>query len=483
VPYFTGDNGGSTWQGITKDEIRVVVYSDQGSRTLVVPHEPTYAPGIYDLDQIPSQPCGTAPGVVADPTVCSDKLTRVTRALGAYFNGVDGYQTYNRRVHYYIQIATPAATSQTRKRDAQQLVASLAPFAAFDESFVGGNNAAYDSELATRDVMVFASPQIQSTSSLAADSPMRWSFWPDEKSRADVFVGYVCRKLAFRPVAHSGTMNGRPRRFGFYYTSDRSMPEVAEFVSFVKDGLATCGVSPALEVSFPFGMYSPNDFDPGVTQTLGARAMQTAGVTTVLWLGGMDTKFSHYAATNGYLPEIVLAGDNVIDAAPAARLQDPLVWKNAWGTELQLPFGCYTCNIGSQAAKQADPSADDTVIRGAGLVYRDHFMLFEAIQLAGPRLTPAKASQGFRAIPSFRSSSWDRPACYFGASEESCMKDAAEAWWDPTGIVGGGTEPGCMSLVSQGARSRAGDWTGADQAFVTTHASCTAFEPVLPTRT
>jgi hypothetical protein len=205
---------------------------------------------------------------------------------------------------------------------------------------------------------------------------------------------------------------------------------------------------------------------------------QSAGVTTVLYLGGSEGKFSQAAADAKYYPEIVLAGDLENDSNWSGRLQNQEVWQNVWGTSLQLRIDNPENAPGWVAMHEANPNANPEDSRFANEMYRDHFMLFSAIQVAGPDLTPEAIDQGFHAIPKKKTSASPYiTACYFDPADYTCSKDATEFWWDPSGISPDGGLAGCIRLVRGGRRYQPGEWPHMDEAFGDRSAQpCSAWE-------
>lgn len=109
VASFNGDNGGSTYQGVTSDEVRILMYvdssySDVGGDGAVA--RPTAK--LYDLEKPP------------DPDETESYHVRAGRIWQRYFN--DRYQAYGRFVHFYVyfsrQLTTASSNAEARRADA-----------------------------------------------------------------------------------------------------------------------------------------------------------------------------------------------------------------------------------------------------------------------------------------------------------------------------------------------------------------------------
>lgn len=465
VPFFSGDNFGATWTGVTKDEIRVVVYFDRGEYA----DEVAYPPGIYDVNKIPGNPCTKNTSTPPQSTECAHILVRLVRALGNYFN--DRFQTYDRRVHFWVHY-TESSEPKNRRINASEQRDEVDPFAALDEAVFNGYNEEYVDAAAARGMLVFSSNIATHTNEFyRRNAPLAWGFWPDVEHWAQLYTSYVCQKVAPYKVSHSGgpngvgSFNGKPRKYGLFYTSDEKEVGLQRFFQLVKAGIRRCGITDPVEGTYPQSRFIVNNSDTGEEQQAAIAKFQAAGVTTVLYLGGVEGKFTQSADGVKYYPEIVLAGDLYNDNIANARLQNPNVWKNAWAVSYQLREDRRSEQPGYIAALEGDPSLDEEAAAFAADFYRDFFMLFQGIQVSGPRLNPKNIDQGFHAITERSSDSSRVAACFFDPGDYSCVKDSQEVWWDVDGKPEASNTPGCWRMVRGGQRYLANKWEGADDVF------------------
>jgi hypothetical protein len=468
VPFFTGDNGGATWQGVTKDEIRVVVYVEGGNTQYNGENAPPGGTWV-DIDKAALPACPkqqTNPGVNA----CDHQIVRQTRALSFYFN--HRYQTYGRHVHFYVYWGTLGDPAK-RRQDAVVIYDKMKPFAVLDQAFWGGNNEAFEDALAARKVLVFTSQSTLRQAFFTKYPDYLWGFWPDTEHWADMYVTYLCTKIAPNPVAHMGnppgsdvTHIGKPRKYGIFYTTDAGEPGLKHFRELVLPRIRKCGIDWGdREGHFPVNRFTTDVSQTGGEQSRAAARFKQEDVTTVLYLGGVENFWSQYAESLNYYPEIIIAGDLNQDNNVTARSQSQGVWANAWAVHFQVRFGNIGSTPGMRAYRTTYPSAPDDESRWVNELYRDHFMLFQAIQVAGPRLTPKKVSEGFHAIPPKASTDPYIASCFFDERDFSCVKDATEIWWDPTGVSPGDGTPGCWRMVDEGVRFLPGTWPEGDTVF------------------
>ena len=495
VPFFQGDNFGATHQGVTKDEITVLVYLDAGAYGLVGQLETSPAPNTYvDIDKprLPNCPPDNGSGPYSNPNECDHVLVRVIKGFSRYFNS--RFQTYDRHVHFWAFYASGSQTTAAQRRgDAVANVDRLKPFAVIDQAEFGGFNQEYDTAMAQLGIVNFSSTQSGLPNQFyRKNAPLGWGFYPDVEHWAALYSSYICKRVAPYPVSHYGSSqgtgppNGSKRKFGFWYTVDPGAPQITYFAEQVKDQIGSqCGVT-GVDATYSRDGYA---VDSGDTGTEGAEAVakfQQAGVTTVLYLGGTETRFAESADAVKYYPEIVVAGNLSNDNNFIGTTQNQNVWRNAWDMTFHVRLNRLEDSPGYRAYKEGDPTGDTSAGVVARDAYQDHFMLFQSIQVAGPRLTPQSVDRGFHAIPPKVSANPYSPALYFDTGDYTMMKDAMEGWWDPQGRplnpTGGAQVPGCWRLVSQGKRYTAGHWPSGDNVFRNRSDPCTAYGGGIRTR-
>ena len=480
VPFFEGDNFGATYQGVKAKEITVVVYNDVGGQGLVGQLESSPPAGTWvDIDAPPLPRCPQDQGVrSSDPNQCDFVLTRMMKGLARYFNA--RFQLYGRRVHFWSYY-TSANSAAGRSGDAVALWEKRKPFAVIDQATFNGFNKEFQQAMTQLGVLSFAS----SEGALPAEfyrliAPLAWGFYPDVEHWSDMYSSYVCQNVAPFKVRRfnggQGAPNGQPRKYGFWYTTDPATPELTYFADLVRDKVAKCGVEPAAEATFSRSGYAVDGSDTGTEATQAVARFNAAGVTTILYMGGVETRFGTSADAARYYPEIIIAGDLDVDSNAIGRLQNQNFWANAWGQTFHIRINRFEDSPGYRAYKEGDPDGDDSAAVVARDAYRDIFMLYQAIQVAGPKLTPESVDEGFHAIPERPSASPFVPAFFFDPKDYTSVKDSAEQWWDPNGRpVGGGAQPGCWRMTNDGRRYLPGEWPGKDQVFKKANDPCTAY--------
>jgi hypothetical protein len=457
VASFDGDNFGSTYQGVTKDEITLLIYEDGGTGQLATSkgaQEVAPDPGTYkDLDDLASD---------------NDFIhVRTNRIWLKYFN--ERFQTYGRRVHGYIYYSG-ASSDEGRRADASDNASGKSmpkPFAVIDQAQFRGFNAAYQDGMARRGILIFEALNGLSNAFYKKYAPLVWGFWPDIERQADQYVSYVCdRVVKSGTVTHAGPgFMGQKRKYGLVYTSDKGYPGLQLLAQYVKQGVEACGGTIAETATFPVAGYSVSAGQNPDYAALGMSKFKQSNVTTVLWAGGQETYFSKAAANLQYQPEWIIAGDRMMDSFFNAGQQDQTTWNFAWTVSNVTCHGKFDDEADVRAFREASgPDFPRRDISYAQDIYLDMFQMFRSVQVAGPRLAPSSVDKGFHAIPRIKSDNCQKPAGFYDTGDYSYVKDAEVMVWDSNADNPFSSQQpkGCYRMLENSARYLAGQWGEGD---------------------
>lgn len=460
--FFDGDNFGETWQGVTANEITVLIYNqvgriiDQGQGQV----DDTPSAGTYcDVDILDCDDPGEEG--YGEPDDDPHGWLLIANAFSRYFN--ERYQTYKRHVHFYYYWSG-ADTAPARKGDAADNWERLQPFAVLVQPWWGGFVQEYIAAMSYRDVSVFGAFLAEPRSFYQQYAPKVWSYWPDVENWAEMYSSYVCEKAGPGTVVNDGPFAGQQRVYGSLRTTDPQYENLQLFAKLAAQGMKKkCGLQIKTEKTFAQSGFWFDNQTRGENQTAAQTNMAgfaQDGVNTILYLGGSDTYHSEAAAAQvpQYFPEWIVAGDGDMDGRGFATRQNQDAWRYAWTHTYQLREDDREKNSGYQAYKEADP--DGTNYNWAVTFYRDFFMLFQSIQVAGPRLDPFQVDAGLHAIQRRDSTSPYVAACYFHPGDYTCVKDGAETWWNPDKRDSNNNE-GCFQMVRGGYRYAADRWSQA----------------------
>ena len=447
VPFYQGDNGGSTYQGVSAKEVRVVIY-----------HEPY---GTLNTSQGTSTPPYNTI-VDTDLPAKPNEHPDVTTARGwSKFFGTR-YAAYNRHVHIYVQFGSYDSSSRTsagtQAQDAALAYAKLKPFAIINLSGFG-NGAFYNNYMSQHSVMIFGSVTARSAKSFDEFPGLQWGYLPPYEYSAAQYANAVCNTVKDKPTAGVGpnsttVSNNQPRKYGLYYTTDPAFEGLGDAAKLARDLMRKqCGLEVTIEQTYATNSYSVDNGTTPRSATNVALAFQQKGVTTILWPFGYEVKLSGALKSLNYLPEIIVGDDNQQASTQGGSFQDQVAWAQAMIVS-NVTYVPRTqeriCYVEYRTVDQNSPQSD--VGSFACGVYNDLRQMYTGIQVAGPNLTPKSVDQGFHAIPIVESTNAQLPTCYYLASDYTCVKDSVLEHWDPTQKTEDARDGGCWRMVGNGKR-------------------------------
>ncbi len=399
---FKGDNGGATYEGVTADTIKVVMY-------MAEPNDPILA---YITGSINDQDTN-------EQTAATDKDW--VKFFQTY------YETYGRKVDLIPFVATGAASDEVAARaDATTISETIKPFAV-----IGGPilTASFGQKIIDSKIFCLNCVPSQPNEFYAKNAPYALGLATNADEFQITLSEYVSKQLNNRKAIYAGdsAMHSENRKFGLVYisTGQDSETQTKHFV----DNLAKGGVHLSAQLAYQ----SPTNIDAsGIIAQL-----KSAGVTSVMFVGdpvapGPLTK----AATNqNYHPEWILSGTPLADTALFARTYDQEQWKHAFGI--------------SAGAARTDPS-----VSGGLFLYKWFFgknppaatgsqidlaqlnLFYAAIQGIGPDLTPQHFVDAlFSAAPT--PEALTQPSISYGnkhiwpETDYNGVDDVTEVWWNP----------------------------------------------------
>jgi len=448
VAYYAGNNGGATYQGVTGTEVRIVVYAD--------------AEEDYDTSE-GADGAGAYTGLegkcfdLAQPVTVNSVQLRNYRRWQLYFNY--RFQTYNRLVHFWACFSSDTGTAAGRVADAAADYAEIHPFAVITSTAALGVLAPYDDYMAAHHVLIFGSIDMNSNSFYQQYPGQIWDYRPTIERQAAAFSSYVCQKVVHLPVVDSGDPgeDGKPRVLGLMTTTDPAFPNLVEYGQLIKEQVEACGGHFAVTASFP----QVDTAEVGSYAATNMAEFKAAGVTTVIWGGGVELFQGEVAATLNYYPEWILAGDGANDSDIYGQLEDAAEWAHAWTVSYITfygPLGQQPCDV---ALQSIDPNVGADAIWAclSDYEYEDLRQLFTGIQVAGPDLSILSMDEGYHAIPALPNSNPAVPACFYPAGDYTCIQDSVVQHFNPdlsppdAGALPEPLPTGCWQLLDDGART------------------------------
>ena len=447
VAYFDGDNFGATYQGVTAEEVRILVYVSGGVRYTSSSDASTSPRGQYfDLAEPPED----------DEFLVVEGM----RAWQRYFN--DRFQTYGRFVHFFVYFDRPGGSPESRRSDAADNYARVKPFAVLTDVSHGGNEVDYVEEMARRGVLNFGTLAGKSETFFRKFPKLIWGYDPTIEYQAEAFSSYVCAKVVNKPaVLAGGELANQPRKLGLFHTTDENHADRIRLAEMVQEKVEACGGEIEGTATFPECclVQNPAGVDPDQVAANMAQFRED-GITTILWPGGMEGYHASAAFSQGYYPEWIVLGDDLLDGneqnrrarnGPAFDGRAIMITPEVYHPPRQQQR-CY------QSYREADTSMNERDLVYVCGYYPNLFQLFTGIQVAGPRLGPSSVDKGYHAIPAIASKDNQSPACFYNRGDYTCAKDNQIEIWEDQMTPPEESRNGCWRIIADGERYFPGEY-------------------------
>jgi hypothetical protein len=444
-PWKGGDNGGSTYQGVTEDTCRVVA---------LVPNE-------QQASELVQRPVNYAtqgtPGTVQDA---------LSDALAGYEHAFGGTYTYGRAIE--LEFVVSSGDDEVAQRADALVVKARKPFAVLDHG--ARNLPVFDTEMVAAKIPVFS--LYVTVDETLEQAPYRWG-QQDPVAGSLNGAEFVGKQLVGKKAEYAGdpAMHAKTRKLGLV-RSDVIDTDYFDDALAEHDG----AIAPGALISYPGS--SAGTGDPAVAQEYAPVAvskLKGLGVTTVVLLAdsAMVGAMLKQATEQDYHPEWVYSGSQNIDFPVLGRTYDQEQWAHAFGISNVWP--------GSPDAPTTTPNVVQWYWGPGRGTYQITYSnaiswLMSGVMYAGPDLTPRTLKQGFFAIPAQGGSAASDPAVAnrgarsgYGRTnglpyEEYTRgnKDFAPTWWDPDtegppslGFPGG---MGALWYLDDATRYYSGTW-------------------------
>lgn len=439
---FSGDNGGSTADGVTADEITVVYYEGLEGDPIIS----------YITDAI-----------AADDTNAQQFETM--RGLVQYYETY--YEMYGRKVNLVTYEGTGLANDDVAARaDAAAIAEQYHPFAVLGGPALTN---AFADELASREILCVGCTPGQPAEFYQDRDPYVWGLDGSAIQKQTLVLEFLQKQLIGQPASHGGdAVQGQERRFGLVYidSSDAS----SELAQRFADQMEAMGAPLAEIVAYEL---DPATIQAQASQVIGK--MKAAGVTTIILSTDpvAPRDFTREATAQEYFPEWFVAASTLVDVTAFARTYDQQQWQHAFGvTQLAVrgdpnATGYYSLY---QWFNGSPPPADDTI----GVIGPNPALFFAMVQGVGPDLTAANFRDALFAWPGSTRAvsqpylSYGDKGYWGGVPDYQGVDDATIFWWDPNAT--GPDEirkegQGMYQYVDGGARYLPGECPTEDHLF------------------
>lgn len=427
-PVFTGNNGGSTYRGVTGDTIRVVAYQ------------------VRQNEQV--QAILSAAG-----TATNQQREIAFKAIVKWIN--DNVELYGRKIEPIFHVGTtPANDAAGQQADAVHVAETLNAFAVLTVYPAP----IFHEELHRRGILNFTWNQF-SAAWFEGLSPHTFGLFPDRDLTLDHLAEYTCKRLLAgsaptNPNAeHAGdpVYQRAPRKFGVIYQD--ATDNGPYFAGLLKQ---KCGKQPAKMLSYPA------DIGNAVAiSTNAVTQMQQEGITTVTCICDVIAPvfFTGQATKQGWFPEWIHNGYFVTDANGAGRLYEPTQWGNSFGVST-LSFPRPIAQNAGYKVCRAGGGDHESCVKGQASYWAFMAMLAASLERLGPNVTDVGVARQLVNLPSLGGEEKADPRYSFGnqgPSPYTYLDDTMEIWYDPA-REGNDGERGAAFYVDGGRRYLTGQW-------------------------
>jgi hypothetical protein len=434
VPYWTGDNGGATYRGVTRETI-----------TLAYPA----------LDE------------------------RVAEDLMAYFN--KRYEFYGRKLK--IVPAGQGNVCKDRKASAVQADEEAKAFVGMAANN-GNAGACFQTEMARRHLLSSASNVQFGENEMSPLAPYMWQYAMSfDKVMRAVGEMYCARMHGQNAVrAPDPLLKTKPRKLGVIMQN--VLRDTDMDTSALDRALAACGAKVE-----EMARLSSND-DVGLTSPdkaqLAMASMKSHDITTILNLGiaFAAQSISSAADAQRYYPEWIFTTYGGFDSNTVISAFWPQASERQaiFGLTVAPPMRRWALEPAFTAMREVDPGVDPAAninqVQEFTNQYRMMLVAASGIQMAGPNLTPDTFSAALQRTTFPNPKNDPSMSGSVGFSGDHTMTDdIAEFWWSeaakgPQGWQTAGAV-GSVCYLDNGARRRLGAWPKGAGGFF--EGTCTNF--------
>jgi len=451
IAKFTGNNGGATSNGVTTTEI------------VLAQRE---FPATANSQEVAAQ---AAAAGVALPSVTQ----QVEQVFLSYFNKV--YDLYGRHVVIQPMQATGNTTTESLNQGQAQACADATTIAnqrhAFAEdgiaiNFQAGGTGPFSECAAQAHLVEFQGNAYFDEATFQSENPYVWSSTQNctdiSQNEAEIVSTMLVGKKAI--YAGEADLQGKVRKFASYVPNLPSYLTCTQnFVNLVQKKYHG---SPSLFTKFAYGL-DISTFQQQAQQAI--VQFKAAGVTTVIlacdpFSAGLLTQA---AAAQNYHPEWFEIGTALNDQDPSPQTYDNAAEVNGhlFGLSELSPSTVLT-GPNSLAGKLYQQLTGHVIPQETDGNYSQLVEIFDALQAAGPNLTPQSLARGFHALPNLGAPlypygqwSWNVGTnAKAGAGEHSADIDARFIWWNGNGTSPLNNKPGTYVAAFGGRRFSLGTW-------------------------
>ncbi len=410
VQPFTGKNGGATSEGVTDNEIKIVVYTG----------DPTKDPLL--AGQIRAAGASLDVGPIRD----------TWQGYVDIYNKL--FEMYGRKISVEFYLATGPGSDTTAAKADAIAIAEKKPFAV-----LGGpaqSTTVFADELAHRGVLCLGTCALAMPEKITEQNKpyvITDTLSPEQSAQLTAeFIGKQAGKGKAQYAGDDATKN-KKRVYGVVHY-DTPDGQYKGLFDSLKSGLKKYGITPKADQSFFLDLSRAQEN----ARTIVTK-MKDAGVTTVIYTGDPLTPgaVTKEATAQDYHPEWIVGPSVLADTSIFARTFDQEQWAHAFGVALVPGRTIENINASYYLYNwfHGTPPPNNTY----GVISPSVVEFARGVMMAGPKLTPDTFRDGlFRYPPSGGDAinpkqSWGKHGFWPGTDYYG-SDDAGMLWWDPSAV-------------------------------------------------
>ncbi|MBA2607603.1 MAG: hypothetical protein H0U92_01530, partial [Actinobacteria bacterium] len=436
TPRFSGDNGGATYQGVTKDAIKVI-------RFRAKPNE--------QVDAILAGK-GLATSAQDDKAFQDVALAFINK----------NYEFYGRK----IVLEDVVGNCPTTPPDYDACNAAAQEVVKKKPALIYWNTSLYASVF---DIWAKAAIPVIGGSAFDAKlyterRPYRYDVAMDGTQSADHIAEYYCKKMAKKNADHSGTVihsrvggrNQVPRRLGIV------VPEIEANVLTAKrvaEKVKACGGGDTPIFTYESDIERANE----QTQATVAGLIENKVTTVTCMCDPIAPVFLTEGMTrNSYFPEFMLPGLGLLDYDVLGQLYHPAQMAHAFGPSQLGQSTNLDATDPALVWRAMGKSGHPCGKNGCGLNWAFVNQVGIAIQAAGPNYNPLNLERGMLSLKP--TGGFDPPrnpaeVLYkYGPGDYTGASDVREVYWSSSSKSPVNGEPGAYVATDGGRRHTLGNW-------------------------
>ncbi len=408
VQPFTGKNGGATSQGVTGNEIKIVVYTGDPQKDPLLAGQIRAAGASLDIEPI----------------------RQTWQGYLDIYNQM--FELYGRKISTEFYLATGAGSDTAAAKADAIAIADKKPFAV-----LGGpaqSSTVFADELAHRGVMCLGTCALALPQKvLDKNTPYVFTDGPSPEQAATLTAEFIGKQAGPGKAQFAGNdaTKNKNRVYGIVHY-DTPDGQYKGLFDKLKAELKKNKVNIKADQSFFLDLSKAQEN----ARTIITK-MKDAGVTTVIYTGDPLTPaaVTKEATAQDYHPEWILGPSVLADTSIFGRTFDQEQWSHAFGVALvpgrtpQDINGTYTLY---QWFHGGSPPPNNTY----GVINPTVYLFARGVTMAGPKLTPKTFRDGlFRYPPSGGdpinpTQSWGKHG-FWPFTDYYGSDDAGLLWWDP----------------------------------------------------